>query len=205
MRIVAGRFGGRRIQPPPTDATRPILDRVREALFSTLGEKVEGARVLDLFAGTGACGLEALSRGASFVRLVERDAETRRALQANVELLQVSGEVEVLGGDALAERAREVPARFAEDQDTRELTDAIAVGRWLDFALVDPPYPAWKELAQRKKILATLEDLLLHRARPGAVIVLHTHPRDVAERELRFAASLDARDYNNSRLWYITA
>jgi len=136
---------------------------------------------------------------------VERDAETRRALQANVELLQVSGEVEVLGGDALAERAREVPARFAEDQDTRELTDAIAVGRWLDVALVDPPYPAWKELAQRKKILATLEDLLLHRARPGAVIVLHTHPRDVAERELRFAASLDARDYNNSRLWYITA
>lgn len=204
MRIVAGRFGGRRIQPPPSDATRPILDRVREAMFSTLGEKVEGARVLDLFAGTGACGLEALSRGASFVRFVERDAETRRALQANVELLGVAGEVEVLGGDALQDRAREVPTRFVEAEEVTELTDAVAAARWLDVALVDPPYPSWKELAQRRKILATLEDLLLHRARPGAVLVLHAHPRDIAERELRFAAALDARDYNNSRLWYIT-
>ncbi|MEZ6014844.1 MAG: RsmD family RNA methyltransferase [Planctomycetota bacterium] len=197
MRIVAGRFGGRRIAPPPTDATRPMLDRVREALFSTLGEAVDGAQVLDLYSGTGSLGLEALSRGASFVRFVERDAATRRVLAENVALLDVGGEAEVLVGDALAVRARETPARFLEPEGGAD------AARWVDLALIDPPYPHWKELAQRKAILATLEDLLARRARPGATLVLHTHPRDVAERELRFAASAEARDYNNSRLWYL--
>jgi len=202
LRIVAGRFGGRRIAPPPTDATRPILDRVREAMFSTLGSKVDDARVLDLFAGTGACGIEALSRGASFARFVERDGETRRALMENVQLLEIGGESEVLGGDALAPRVREAPARFVDGE--AGAVPAAATTRWLDIGLIDPPYPLWKELAQRKKILATLEDLLRHHTRPGAVLVLHSHPRDVAERELRFAQELDARDYNNSRLWYLS-
>jgi 16S rRNA (guanine966-N2)-methyltransferase len=205
LRIVAGRFGGRRIAPPPTDATRPILDRVREAMFSTLGDKVDDARVLDLFAGTGACGIEALSRGASFARFVERDAETRRELLANIQLLEICGESEVLGGDALGQRARETPARFmVEPEPVTPAVPGTADTRWLDIGLIDPPYPLWKELAQRKRILATLEELLTHCARPGAVLVLHSHPRDVAERELRFAQAIDARDYNNSRLWYLT-
>lgn len=177
-------------------------------MFSTLGAKVDDARVLDLFAGTGACGIEALSRGASFARFVERDGETRRALIDNVQLLEISGESEVLGGDALAPRAREAPARFVEAEAGTEAGAADGAAavptRWLDVALIDPPYPQWKELAQRKRILATLEDLLKVHARPGAVLVLHSHPRDVAERELRFATSIDARDYNNSRLWYLT-
>ena len=202
MRIVAGRFGGRRIEPPPSDATRPILDRVREALFSTLGEQVEGARVLDLCAGTGPCGLEALSRGASFVRFVERDAATRRTLQANVQTLGVAAESEVLGGDAFGPRAREAPERFVEE-DAGELLEAVEAARWCDIAFVDPPYPQWKELSQRREILAALEDLYRTRLRAGGVIVLHAHPRDLAERELRFAAACEARDYNNSRLWYL--
>jgi 16S rRNA G966 N2-methylase RsmD len=216
LRIVAGRFGGRRIAPPPTDSTRPILDRVREAMFSTLGDRVDGARVLDLFAGTGACGIEALSRGASFARFVERDAETRGELQANVQLLEICGESEVLGGDALGLRARQTPARFAEPEpraaapadaaDTAETADTAHTPdtRWVDIGLIDPPYPLWKELAQRKRILATLAELLSQYTRPGAVLVLHSHPRDVAERELRFAQTIDARDYNNSRLWYLS-
>jgi len=205
-------------------------------MFSTLGAKVDDARVLDLFAGTGACGIEALSRGALFARFVERDAETRRALMDNVQLLEIGGESEVLGGDALALRAREAPARFVEAEAAAEsaaqpaaqpatesaagpatesaagpaagpeLTSGAAPAptRWLDIGLIDPPYPLWKELAQRKKILATLEDLLKRHALPGAVLVLHSHPRDVAERELRFAQAIDARDYNNSRLWYLS-
>lgn len=177
-------------------------------MFSTLGEKVDGARVLDLFAGTGACGIEALSRGASFARFVERDAETRRELLANVQLLDIGGESEVLGGDALGVRARETPARFLElEPEAEPGSTAVAEGtttQWIDIGLIDPPYPLWKELAQRKKILATLEELLKQCARPGAVLVLHSHPRDVAERELRFAQGIDARDYNNSRLWYLT-
>lgn len=187
-------------------------------MFSTLGAKVDDARVLDLFAGTGACGIEALSRGAQFARFVERDGETRRALMDNVQLLEIGGESEVLGGDALALRAREAPARFVEGEaEPRAASEspagsnlgsipgaAPAPTRWLDIGLIDPPYPLWKELAQRKKILATLEDLLKRHTLPGAVLVLHSHPRDVAERELRFAQSIDARDYNNSRLWYLS-
>lgn len=169
-------------------------------MFSTLGAHVDGARVLDLYAGTGACGIEALSRGASFARFVERDAETRRTLVENVQLLDVCAESEVLGCDALSPRAREAPARLRSE----EPEGAASPGPWLDLALIDPPYPSWKELAQRRRILATLEDLLLHHARPGAVVVLHSHPRDVAERELRFARSIEARDYNNSRLWYLS-
>lgn len=208
VRIVAGRFRGRRIASPPTDATRPLLDRVREALFSTLGDKVEGARVLDLFAGTGSFGLEALSRGASFARFIERDTATRRVLAENVEALGVGVEVEVQGGDALAVRARETPGRFTEDPPEEGAAPAPSVEptaeRWIDLALVDPPYPLWKELAQRQRILAALTDMVTRRAAPGAVIVLHTHPRDVAERELHFAAHAEARDYNNSRLWYLS-
>ncbi len=179
-------------------------------MFSTLGAKVDDARVLDLFAGTGACGIEALSRGALFARFVERDAETRRALMDNVQLLEIGGESEVLGGDALAQRAREAPARFVEAEAESAAGQEVPSGaapaptRWLDIGLIDPPYPLWKELAQRKKILATLEDLLKRHALPGAVLVLHSHPRDVAERELRFAQAIDARDYNNSRLWYLS-
>ena len=84
-RVIAGRYGGRRLKAPPGDATRPTADRVREALFSILGARVPGALVLDLFAGSGALGLEALSRGAQAVTFVERApgaiavAPTRRA------------------------------------------------------------------------------------------------------------------------------
>jgi len=172
---------------------------VREALYSTLGDAVEGARVLDLFAGTGANGLEALSRGASFARFVERDGGTRRVLASNVEALGVGDEAEVHGGDALAPRARELPQRLVAEPEAAE-ADAR---RWVDLALIDPPYPVWKELEQRRRVLAALADLLARYAAPGAVLVLHTHPRDLAERELRFASSIEARDYNNSRLWYL--
>src|SRR4029453_1137166 len=72
MRIIAGEFGGRHIEAPAGDSTRPMLDRVREALFGTLGERVLEARVLDLYAGSGSLGLEALSRGAAYVHFVEQ-------------------------------------------------------------------------------------------------------------------------------------
>ena len=96
MRIVAGTHGGRRLAAPRGTATRPTSDRVREALFSILGARVAGARVLDLFAGTGALGLEALSRGAAAATFVDRDVA---AVRANLEALGLPGEVH--RGDAL--------------------------------------------------------------------------------------------------------
>jgi 16S rRNA (guanine966-N2)-methyltransferase len=92
MRIVAGEFKGRRLRVPRGAPTRPTADRVREALFSMLGG-VTGARVLDLYAGSGALGIEALSRGAASAVFVERDPRAAAAIQANLDAVGAEGEV----------------------------------------------------------------------------------------------------------------
>jgi 16S rRNA (guanine(966)-N(2))-methyltransferase RsmD len=120
-RVIAGRYGGRRLQAPPGDATRPTADRVREALFSILGPAVGGARVLDLFAGSGALGLEALSRGAAGVTFVDSAQPAIRSLRTNLA---------ALGADAEVVRADAV----------RWLRGASARSRQYDLVFLDPPY-----------------------------------------------------------------
>src|SRR6187549_1432491 len=104
MRIVGGRWRGRSLKGPSSDVIRPTSDRLREALFNILthsyDDPVEGARVLDLFAGTGALGLEALSRGASFVLFVDDGAEARALLRGNVDALGAGGATKVYRRDA---------------------------------------------------------------------------------------------------------
>jgi 16S rRNA (guanine966-N2)-methyltransferase len=104
MRIVGGRFRGRPLTGPRTMAVRPTSDRLRETLFNVLAhayeDPVEGARVLDLFAGTGALGLEALSRGASSVLFVDDSTEGRGLVRANVDALGVAGITKVFRRDA---------------------------------------------------------------------------------------------------------
>jgi 16S rRNA (guanine966-N2)-methyltransferase len=101
MRIVGGLFGGRRLVVPKDTRVRPTSDRVREAWMSILGEALDGARVLDLFAGTGALGLEALSRGASSATFVELNPPSLKALESNIAALGVDQRVTVHRGDAL--------------------------------------------------------------------------------------------------------
>jgi 16S rRNA (guanine966-N2)-methyltransferase len=104
MRIVGGRLGGRVLQGPKKDGIRPTSDRLRESLFNILahayGDPVTGARVLDLFSGTGALGLEALSRGAAFALLVDDGAEARALIRNNVEALGAGGTSKVYRRDA---------------------------------------------------------------------------------------------------------
>jgi 16S rRNA (guanine966-N2)-methyltransferase len=123
VRIVAGAWGGRRLTAPAGDTTRPTSDRVREALFSALGP-LEGAVVLDLFAGTGALGLEALSRGAARAVFVEQDRRALAALRANVA---------ALGAPAAAVSVRAQDVR-------RAVRDAVDAADTYDLVLVDPPY-----------------------------------------------------------------
>jgi 16S rRNA (guanine966-N2)-methyltransferase len=123
LRVVAGRFGGRRLSAPPGAGTRPTSDRVREALFSMLGA-VDGARVLDLFAGSGALAIEALSRGAAHALLVERDARAAAVARANLDALGIGAD------EARVVRA---PARAAL-RTARERGDAY------DLVFLDPPY-----------------------------------------------------------------
>jgi 16S rRNA (guanine966-N2)-methyltransferase len=104
MRIVGGRLRGRALVAPQSQAIRPTADRLRESLFNILihayGDPVTGARVLDLFAGTGALGLEALSRGAAFALLVDDGAEARALIRANVEALGLGGVTRIFRRDA---------------------------------------------------------------------------------------------------------
>ena len=117
MRVVAGEFKGRRLHSPRGAGTRPTADKVREALFSMLGD-VSGARVLDLYAGSGALGIEALSRGAESAVFVERDGKALAALRRNLEAV-----------DAVAEVRRQDVGRFLTRPEGT-----------FDLVLCDPPY-----------------------------------------------------------------
>jgi 16S rRNA (guanine966-N2)-methyltransferase len=124
VRIVAGSKKGHRFAAPKGVVTRPTGDRVREAAFSLVGP-VAGAAVLDLFAGSGAMGLEALSRGAASCVFVERDREATRVIQSNLEKLGLTG--------AVVPRSVEAVLRGESSR-----------GRRYDLVLADPPYEEWK-------------------------------------------------------------
>jgi 16S rRNA (guanine966-N2)-methyltransferase len=120
VRIIAGRWRGRRLKTSGGREVRPTSDRVREAWMSALGSRVVGARVLDLFAGSGALGLEALSRGASSVVFVERARGALEVLHANIELVGAEADCIVVPKDVF---------RFLGANQER-----------FDLALADPPY-----------------------------------------------------------------
>lgn len=102
LRVIAGSARGRRLRAVPGDATRPITDRTKESLFNILGGDVQAAAVLDLFAGTGSVGIEALSRGASFVRFIDLQRQAIDTIRANLASTQLSHGAEVLRMDAFA-------------------------------------------------------------------------------------------------------
>jgi 16S rRNA (guanine966-N2)-methyltransferase len=142
MRIIAGEFRGRTLRPPADRRVRPTADRVREAWFSILAPHLPGSVVLDLFAGSGALGLEALSRGARRVDLVEISRSSLTALRGNIAALDAEERVQVHRADALRFAARLEPRTY-------------------DVALADPPYTT----DQAEKLV------LLFRERPFAGIL----------------------------------
>ncbi len=172
MRIVAGSRKGHRIAAPKGAATRPTGDRVREAVFSIVGP-LDGAAVLDLFAGSGALGLEALSRGAASCLFVERDRAAAAVIQANLDKLR-------LAGAAVANR--DVAAALRDDRSR---------GRRYDLVLVDPPYEEWERHANAlaEHLPALLED--------GALVVVETAERTEPELPL---ALVTTRRYGSARI-----
>jgi 16S rRNA (guanine966-N2)-methyltransferase len=161
MRVIAGRFGGRRLSAPPGRDTRPTADRVREALFSTLGP-LDGEVVLDLFAGSGALAIEALSRGAGRALLVERDPRAAAVIRSNLDAIGV-GESEA--------RVVQAPAHAA-------LRDARARGDTYDLVFLDPPYRSAATLG--RELSEALDGLLA----PGARVVSESDRRAPLELSL---------------------
>jgi 16S rRNA (guanine966-N2)-methyltransferase len=151
VRVIAGKYGGRRLRAPRGRLTRPTAERVREALFSMLADPasggLEGIAVLDLFAGTGALAIEALSRGAAKAVLVERDPRALTTLRGNLAELELGPEVaQVRRADALA-----------AVRDARERAETY------DLVFVDPPYRQTGTLG--RELAQTLPPLLAPRAR----------------------------------------
>src|SRR5947207_5537996 len=125
MRIIAGKYGGRRLKSPPLLQTRPTSDRLRETLFNILAPRIRGARFLDLCAGSGAVGIEALSRGAAHVAFVDRSRKMYALIQTNLKSLDVSDdEIEVASREALEFLRR------------RAKNEAVP----FDIVFFDPPY-----------------------------------------------------------------
>jgi 16S rRNA (guanine966-N2)-methyltransferase len=184
MRIVAGTFKGRALVAPPGEATRPTSDRARQAAFNILEHApwsagLHGKRVIDLFAGSGALGLEALSRGAAYALLVETDEAARGAIRQNIEALSLFG------------RTR-VHRRDATDLGQKPAGD----GAPFELAFLDPPYAS----GMGEKALAGLA--AGGWLAPGAVVVFE---RGAAEPELEAPGyeTLDARKYGVARVWFL--
>ncbi len=142
MRIIGGSARGRKLIAPADRSIRPALDRVRESIFSILGEQVEGARVLDLFAGVGAFGLEALSRGSRHATFVDSSFDALQILEKNVEQLGFRRQTNTLCGDALA------------------LPELNLVDHPFGVVFMDPPFPMFYEPAQAELVFARVAALL---------------------------------------------
>ncbi len=151
MRVIAGTAGGRRLVAPKGERTRPTADRVREALFSSLQPRLPGARVLDLFAGSGALAVEALSRGAAHATLVERARPALSAIDRNLQIAGVADRAEVVAGELPAALDRVAPA--------------------FDVVLLDPPYDLARHVLAA--VLAGVVDLCA----PGATVRLEQATR----------------------------
>jgi len=183
MRVIGGHDRGRRLRAPRGLRTRPTADRVRVTLFDVLGPAVTGARILDLFAGTGAVGIEALSRGAARAVLVERDQSALRALRANLAALGASrAAARVLAGDVV----QLLPTLGAEEGP-------------FDFVFIDPPYET--TLAAR-----TLEALVGTRVcRDGSEVVVQHSTRTVLPAVPGLVAHRRARRFGDTTLTFLKA
>jgi 16S rRNA (guanine966-N2)-methyltransferase len=184
-RVIAGAAGGRRLAVPPGDGTRPTSDRAKEGLFSTweaLRGTLRGARMIDLYGGSGAVGLEALSRGAEHVLLVEADPRAARVIRENVETLGLPG-AEVRAGRAERILAGSPPERP------------------YDLVFLDPPYAL--EEAEVREILLTMRTRGWLDA--DAIATVERSTRSTRGGEFGWPEgfeALRARRYGEGTLWY---
>ena len=173
VRIISGEFGSRKIETPEGKTTHPMSERIRNALFNSLGASVEGARVLDAFAGSGSVGIEALSRGASHATFVERDRTAQNVIAQNIALLGIE------------DRTKLIRASVAAWVSTYE-------GEKFDLIFVDPPYndPQFSTAMEISGLL-----------KPGALMVLSRPGRSESPTKPGVVV-VDNRSYGDAALTY---
>jgi 16S rRNA (guanine966-N2)-methyltransferase len=179
VRIIAGRYKGRRIAPPSWDGLRPTSDKLRETLFNVLATRVEGARVLDAYAGTGALGFEALSRGAAHVVFVDADHRAAAAIARTASAWRLPADYTIHVGDAV------------------EWLTRLAHGPRFDLILLDPPYSS----SQIPKALDAGAGCLA----PGGMLVLERAARQEPEGGAGLERIRDLRSGDSTLTFYTLA
>ncbi len=174
LRVIAGKARGRRLKSVPGETTRPITDRVKEAVFNILAPDIRGASMLDLFAGTGAVGIEALSRGADFVRFIDLNRLPVEVVKANLQSTGLADKAEVLRMDAF---------QFLERQPDRQF----------DYIYIAPPQ--YKDLW--KQAILSVD------AHPGwlsadAWVIVQIHPVEYEQLTLQHLTEFDQRHYGST-------
>ena len=174
VRVIAGKFGGRILDAPDTAKTHPMSERIRNALFNSLGDEVEGVTVLDAFAGSGAVGFEALSRGATSVVFLEKDRIAGKVIDKNIETLGCIDEARLIRAS--------VAAWSKNNPDTQ-----------FDLIFADPPYHDTQ--------FSTVTRLFSH-LKPGALMVLSHPGRGEAPTGTKGIVVVDNRSYGTASLTF---
>ena len=172
VRIIAGQYGGRTIKTPQKDTTHPMGERIRGSLFNILGEKLVGATVLDAFAGSGSLGLEAISRGAKYATLIEKDRIAQKVIAENIEALGVE------------DQTRLIRTRVNSWNATTPKTELF------DIIFADPPY--------RDIQFFTLEKLLKRLKQNGLMVL--SHPDRERVPSINGVVVVDNRSYGDAVL-----
>jgi 16S rRNA (guanine(966)-N(2))-methyltransferase RsmD len=177
LRVISGTAKGRKLKDVPGDTTRPVTDMVKEALFNILAGDVLDSVWWDLFAGTGAIGIEALSRGASFVRFSDLNRLPIDTIQANLQNTGFSSQAEIRRGDAFS------------------MLEA-APARPFDYVYIAPPQ--YKEMAFKALQILDANPGWLNDE--GAWVILQIHPREYRKLELRSMEEFEQRKYGSTLL-----
>jgi 16S rRNA (guanine(966)-N(2))-methyltransferase RsmD len=177
LRVISGKAKGRKLKDVHGDTTRPVTDLVKEALFNILAGDVLDSTWWDLFGGTGAIGIEALSRGAAFVRFSDLNRAPIQTIQANLETTGFGAQAEVLRGDAF---------RMLEASPTRKF----------DYVYIAPPQ--YKEMAWKALMLLDGNPGWLNDE--GAWVIIQIHPREYRKLELQSLEEFEQRKYGSTLL-----
>ncbi len=178
IRVIAGVAKGRKLKLVPGDSTRPVMDRVKESLFNILGTSIRDSSFLDLFAGTGSVGIEALSRGAGHALFIDNDRMAIKTIRENLEVTRLDKKAQVLQADSFAYLQRVRPEPF-------------------EFIYIAPP----QFKGMWKKALLALEANPAH-VQPDGVVIVQIDPSEREELALTTLQLYDERKYGRTVLWF---
>jgi 16S rRNA (guanine(966)-N(2))-methyltransferase RsmD len=183
MRVIAGTYRSRQLGAPRGSATRPTSDRLRETLFNILAARVAGCRFADLYAGTGAVGIEAISRGAAQVWFAEKSEPALAAIRANLKALQITRgfTLEERGTGALLERLVKAAQKTQAEAQTSAPNQTTQAAQHLDLVYLDPPWEAELEFTNTLHLLGSARGRVL--LAPDALVVAeHNSKTHLAQR-----------------------